>query len=81
LLGFVYLHPDLQYQHWSALWQLSWFRIASVLVLIALVLHAWIGIWTVTTDYLRGVCLRLCVQIGVIIVLLASLLWGVDILW
>jgi len=81
LLGFAYLHPDLQYQYWSALFQLSWFRIASLLTLIALMLHAWIGIWTVTTDYLHGAGVRICVQLVVIIVLLASLIWGVEILW
>lgn len=81
LLGFACLHPDLQYQHWLTLLHTPWFRIASLLALIALVLHAWLGIWTITTDYLSGVCLRICVQLLVILVLLASLIWGVEILW
>ncbi len=81
LMGFIFLHPDMQYQQWATLFQMPWFRIASLLALISLALHAWIGVWTVTTDYLKCTALRIGVQVLVFLVLLTSLIWGIEIFW
>jgi len=81
LLGFLLLHSDLQYQQWFGLLSSPWMRIASLIVLLALVVHAWIGIWTIITDYLNNTALRLFVQMLVLAVLLSCFLWGIEILW
>jgi len=56
-------------------------KVFTVLTLISVVMHTWIGIWTVTTDYLKAVCLRLSTQILVAIFLLAAVIWALAILW
>lgn len=56
-------------------------RIASLIALFALSLHAWIGIWTVTTDYMKCTALRLSVQMLVVLWLLSQFTWGLMILW
>lgn len=56
-------------------------RIASLIALFALSLHAWIGIWTVTTDYMKCTALRLSVQMLVVLWLLSQFIWGLMILW
>ena len=60
----------------------------SVLALLSLVVHAWIGMWTVSTDYLtvrllgpKATGLRLVFQGGYALVLFVYLVWGVQILW
>lgn len=81
LLGFLCMHPHLAYSEWQALFHMVWFQIASIIALFALVLHAWVGIWTVTTDYIKCTAIRLSVQLLVALFLLGQLIWGLMIVW
>lgn len=81
LLGFIVLHPHVSYPVWQELFHASWFRIASAIALLALSLHAWIGVWTVTTDYIKCTAIRLSVQLLVVLVLLGQFVWGLMIVW
>lgn len=81
LLFFVFFHPQMAFQDWYALFTSTLFKIASVLALLALSMHAWIGIWTVTTDYIKGTCFRLFIQMAVMTWLLAQFVWGLMIVW
>ncbi|USQ14357.1 MULTISPECIES: succinate dehydrogenase, hydrophobic membrane anchor protein [Legionella] len=79
--GFLLLHPGLSYEQWHSLFTNPVVQIATALALFALTLHAWIGIWTVTTDYMKCTVLRLSVQMLVLLWLLSQLIWGFLILW
>ena len=81
LMGFLCCHPHLLYSDWQALFQTVWFQIASVIALLTLSLHAWIGIWTVTTDYIKCAAIRLSVQLLVALLLLGQFIWGLMIVW
>ncbi len=78
---FLAMHPQLSYADWNALFQCKAFQITTLLALLALTLHAWIGLWTVTTDYLKCTALRLSIQSLILLVLLAQFLSGVMIIW
>lgn len=81
LLGFIMIHPQLGYAQWHNLFHNPFVKIASLIALLMLSLHAWIGIWTVTTDYLKCVCIRLSLQLLVVLLLLSQFVWGVMIVW
>lgn len=81
LLAYFMLHPQLQFTQWQALFACGYMRIFSFLALLSLVLHAWIGIWVVFTDYIKIIGLRLMLQVLVILGLFAYLAWGISILW
>ena len=81
LLGFFFLHPQLTYEQWHELFQAKCFVLASVLALISMNLHAWIGIWTVTTDYIKCTVVRLSLQLGVVLWLLVQFFYGIMIIW
>ncbi|MGC1182918.1 succinate dehydrogenase, hydrophobic membrane anchor protein [Legionella sp.] len=81
ILGFLLLHPALRYEQWHALFACSLVQIATAIALLAFTLHAWIGIWTVTTDYMKCTVLRLSVQMLVVLWLFSQLIWGLMILW
>ena len=81
LLGYLLAHPQLQFAVWYALFHGLVFQIASILALLMLTLHAWIGIWTVTTDYIKPTSVRLSVQMLVFLILLAQFVWGLIIIW
>ncbi|MCH8497201.1 MAG: succinate dehydrogenase, hydrophobic membrane anchor protein [Marinobacter sp.] len=80
LLGFM-LTTDVNYESWSALFGQTWFRIFSLMTLISLGAHAWVGLWTVTTDYIKATALRFLVQAACGAVMFVYVVWGIKILW
>ncbi len=81
LVFYLILHPNLSYSAWHILFSTSGMRYASLLALVSLIAHAWIGFWTVSTDYLKPAFVRLPIQVAVILLLLGNLVWGIQILW
>lgn len=81
IFGFLLAHSNLQYTQWQALFHTPLFQIASVIALISLSLHSWIGIWTVTTDYMKCTVIRLSVQLFVVLWLLSQFIWGLMMVW
>ena len=81
LVGYILLHPSLEFVVWQGLFQHIAMQVFSLMALLSLVIHAWIGIWTVITDYIKPTGLRLCIQSLVMLTLTACLIWGVIILF
>lgn len=80
LLGFL-LTTDVNYETWSGLFEQTWFRIFSLLALISLGAHAWVGLWTVTTDYIKPMAPRFLVQAACGLAMFVYLVWGIQIFW
>lgn len=82
------LVSGVDYASWQALFSQTWMRVFSMLALLSVLVHAWIGLWVVFTDYLTprlmgnaGNVLRLLAQFVCAIVLFAYLIWGIQIFW
>ena len=78
--GVFVLQPEMDYGEWRALFEHGAVRLFSLVTVLALCAHAWIGVWTITTDYL-GNRLRLLCQAICGLLTLVYLLWGFRILW
>ena len=81
LFGYFLFHPGFDYYKWQDLFALPSMQVATVLALLLLVLHAWIGIWTVTTDYIKCTAIRLSLQFLVFVYLAGQFVWGLMIVW
>ncbi len=81
LFGFLAIHHQLDYVSWKGLFHNLYFKIATIIALFTLVFHTWIGVWTVTTDYLKCVRLRFSLQMLIILVLLVQFIYGLIIVW
>jgi succinate dehydrogenase / fumarate reductase, membrane anchor subunit len=88
LAFYVGTNPGLTYPQWQGLFASPWMRAFSLLALLSLCAHAWIGMWTVFTDYLTTAALgqaatvtRLGLQLLCLLVLFAYFVWCVQILW
>ena len=82
------LMPELAYTGWRELFDGTFMRVFSLIALLSLCAHAWVGVWTITTDYLNethlgraGVAIRLLTQAACALLTLAYLLWGARIFW
>ena len=88
MVGYLATHADLSYAQWAALHQQFWVRLLTLLTVLAIAAHAWIGIWAVLTDYVTvrllgpiATPLRLALVLGAIALILAYVVWAIDILW
>jgi len=81
LVAYLLFHPHLDYVAWSGLFAQTWMRIFSLLAFISMAAHAWVGLWTVSTDYLKNTRIRFGFQIVVILAIFVFLVWGVQVLW
>lgn len=88
ILGYIVMHPELTYSEWSAFFNNTGMQIFTMLALISTCAHAWIGMWTVGSDYLRehtmgerASSFRFIYQIGCILLIVGYLIWGINILW
>lgn len=73
--------PELGYAAWAGLFASLWMKVLTLLALIALAWHAWIGVRDIFMDYVRSTALRLVLQVATIVALVAYALWAVIILW
>lgn len=81
LLGYLVLNPDLTYAQWSGLFSMTSMRIFSLLALLAIGAHAWVGLWTISTDYMKATGVRIVFQAVCGIAMFAYIVWGIQILW
>lgn len=79
-------NPD--YQAWKALFENTCTRIFSLAAILSVAMHAWIGLWSVSTDYLtertlgcKATFLRLAFQAISAALLFTYVVWGIQILW
>lgn len=66
---------------WKALFTAPFMRLATMVFLLSLLYHAWVGIRDVLMDYVKPLYLRLSLQSAVAVVLLFYLVWSASILW
>ena len=80
--------PELDYESWREVFSKNSVRLFSIISLLALCGHTWVGMWTVGTDYLtdrqlggKGTSIRLIYQSFCVLLIAVYLLWGIQIFW
>ena len=80
IVGF-FLFNDVNFEAWKGFMLSLPMKLFSLVAILSLVFHAWVGMWTVLTDYVKSSGLRLVIQSLVIIAVLVYLFWGMMIFW
>jgi len=81
LVGYLLMQPSLDYDVWTALFSNQVVRTFTLLFLLSLFYHAWIGIRDIVMDYVKPAGVRLTIHVLVILVLILYTIWSVQILW
>ncbi|OAN18501.1 succinate dehydrogenase [Photobacterium jeanii] len=81
MVGFFAFGPDLTFETWSTFFGKLSTRVFTLLALVSILVHAWIGLWQVLTDYIKPAALRAGLQFVVVAVLLVYLFSGFLIVW
>jgi succinate dehydrogenase / fumarate reductase membrane anchor subunit len=77
----VYAAWPLDYVAWSSIFVPVWMKVLSLVAILALLYHAWIGVKDIWMDYVKPVWVRLTLQTLTALWLLACAVWSVQILW
>ena len=88
VLVYFYSNPELNYQQWVELHSSLSMRIFSLLTILSIAAHGWIGMWCVLTDYVtvrllgpKATAIRMILQLAMIAITLLYVIWAIDILW
>ena len=81
ILGILLFTPGLDLAQWQAIFRGTAMRVATFVALVAIFLHAWVGIRDIIMDYIRPTGLRLTMEALVIVALIAYTGWSIQILW
>jgi len=73
--------PRMDFWQWKVLWQAPVVQYATILFVVSLLLHAWIGVRNIFMDYIKDPALRLTLYVLVIGALIWYAIWSVRILW
>lgn len=87
VMGFVLAPGELTFECWQAFMMSTPMKVFSLLSLIMLTAHAWVGMWTITTDYLtdralgKALLIRFLTQAFCGVLMFIYLIWGLMIFW
>jgi succinate dehydrogenase / fumarate reductase membrane anchor subunit len=81
MVGYLWLQPPLDYNMWSVLFANQAMRTFTLLFLLSVFYHAWIGVRDIVMDYVKPPGVRLVIHVLVILTLVLYTIWSVQILW
>jgi succinate dehydrogenase / fumarate reductase membrane anchor subunit len=64
------------YHAWAGLFSQTWMKLLTMLTLLALTWHVWVGIRDIWMDYIKSTALRLALQVFTILWLLGCLAYA-----
>src|SRR5208283_2076235 len=70
ITGWVLLHPNVGYDTWTGLFANNVVRSFSLLFLLAVYCHAWVGMRDIVMDYVKSAHVRLGIHVAVILALI-----------
>ena len=81
MVAYLLLNPQLDFAQWQALFNDTSMRIFTLMALLSLGAHCWIGLWSISTDYLKHFAVRFTSQMVVGLLMFIYTIWGVQLLW
>lgn len=81
ILAYALLQGPNDYESWRALFAPLAAKVAALLFVAAMLVHAWIGLREILIDYVHPMSIRLPLYLVFAVLYLTCLIWAVDILW
>ncbi|OGT53315.1 MAG: succinate dehydrogenase, hydrophobic membrane anchor protein [Gammaproteobacteria bacterium RIFCSPHIGHO2_12_FULL_42_13] len=81
LIGYFASHSEISFAEWHGLFSNLWMKVATVLFVLSILFHAWVGMWTIITDYVKPYVISLILNVLIFFALLSCFFWVFFILW
>jgi len=69
------------YDNWREFFAQTWVRVWSSVTILAVLMHAWVGVRDIWMDYVQPVCLRLTLHVLTGLWLLSCLVYSIMVVW
>ena len=69
------------YDKWAGMFSHQWMKLFTFVVIVALLVHVWVGVRDVLMDYVKPVGTRLALQVGSIVWLVGCAGWAIQVIW
>ena len=73
--------PPMDYGVWAGVFAPFWMKVLTLLALLSMGYHAWIGLRDIYMDYIKPTSVRLFLEVATILALAGYGIWAVAILW
>jgi succinate dehydrogenase / fumarate reductase, membrane anchor subunit len=81
LVAWTIALPEFTYGNWAGMFASGWMKVLTLLALVSVIWHAWVGVRDIYMDYVKPTAIRLFLQVATIVLLAGYACWAVIILW
>ena len=75
----VLLPGEMGYDKWAGIFSRQWMKVLTFVVIVALLMHVWVGVRDILMDYVKSVGARLTLQVATIVWLVGCAGWAVQV--
>ena len=77
----IFSSGPIGYDQWAGIFAAQWMKVLTFCVILAMLLHVWVGIRDIWMDYIKPVGVRLVLHIASIVWLVGCAGWAIQVLW
>jgi succinate dehydrogenase / fumarate reductase, membrane anchor subunit len=77
----ILLPGEMGYDKWAGIFASQWMKVLTFVVIVAMLMHVWVGMRDVWMDYVKPVAIRLALQVFTIVWLVGCAGWAIQVLW
>jgi succinate dehydrogenase / fumarate reductase, membrane anchor subunit len=81
LLARILTGEPMGYETWAGIFSAQWMKVLTLVTILALLYHAWVGIRDIWMDYIKPVGVRLVLHVFSIAWLVGCAGWAIQVLW
>ncbi|PUV60413.1 succinate dehydrogenase membrane anchor subunit, partial [Cronobacter sakazakii] len=81
MVGFFATSGELTFEAWTGFFSSAFTKVFALLALFSILIHAWIGVWQVLTDYVKPLAVRLILQLVIVVALVVYVIYGFVVVW
>ena len=77
----VLLPGTMGYDKWAGIFSHQWMKALTFVVIVAMLIHVWVGVRDVLMDYVKAMGARLALQVATIVWLVGCAGWAIQVIW
>lgn len=77
----VLLPGPMGYDKWAGIFSAQWMKVLTFVVILAMLMHVWVGVRDIWMDYVKPVAVRLALQVFSLVWLVGCAGWAIQVLW
>lgn len=77
----IFSSGPIGYDQWAGIFAAQWMKVLTFCVILAMLMHVWVGIRDIWMDYIKPVGVRLVLHVASIVWLVGCAGWAIQVLW